>query len=483
MFHNFLTNENRRDYNQKNENNITLLSKRDIMPKYTNIKKEIKKRTNDLRKCFNIKNTIFKEMQSKENSLTYKELKTLLGKYFFGPNGIVTEKYKFLRDYYEEKNMKIGLDNRIYAGTLDYFFLLSQYNSYSQKLNFTKEKLLSLSNHLAIASSAFDKINQKAINKTNYIKRYKNFIYLNKKNAYSADKNTIKNSDVDTNNNKQKSSIKTKYYSKDNTSYINSTNNTNNLHIQTNNNYLKNINNISYIFDTKSKTHIDLYNKFNKHNGRTNNLIKKRKIFFLKRNNKNNNNNTEFKNNNYQLSYNPIDITPETSLSNSQQRNSFFNNSLTHRYSNKSNINILKQKLKNNNPQNNIINFSSSFPKIKKDYIAKDQNKGEKKIIESYSGFFPNNIKVTLEEKITPILIMNQTSYKNLSDIKYHQLNSKNEKEIKKIIKTKTIMSILRDKEYYDKINNIRTPNLNNIELPNKIKNLILKKNNYEEYL
>ena len=165
MFHNFLTNENRGKYNSE-KNNIQDILPKDIMPKYKNIKKEIRKKARDLRKCFNIKNTIFKEMQSKQNSLTYKELLPYLGKYFFGPNGIVTAKYKFLKDYYEELNLKIGLENRIYAGTLDYFFLQSNNNSHSQRLNFTKKKLLSLSTNLAVASSEFDKVNQKAIIKT-----------------------------------------------------------------------------------------------------------------------------------------------------------------------------------------------------------------------------------------------------------------------------------------------------------------------------
>ena len=164
MFQNFLSNESRRYYIQNLNNNS--ISKNNILPNYTNINKEIKKRVSDIRKYFNIKNTIFNEIKSKQKSLIYKELLTYLGKHFFGPNGVVTEKYKYLRDYYEDKNIKLGLNNRIYAGTLDYFFLLSKYNSMSQKLNFTKEKLLSLSNNLAIASSAFDKVNQKVIHKT-----------------------------------------------------------------------------------------------------------------------------------------------------------------------------------------------------------------------------------------------------------------------------------------------------------------------------
>ena len=207
MFHSFLINENKKI--QESEKIFNIPTK-EIMPQYTNINKEIKKRTNDLRKFFNIKNTIFKEMQSKQNSLTYKEFMSYFGKYFFGPNGVVTEKYKFLRDYYEALNLKIGLNNRIYTGTLDYFFLFSNHNSYSQRLNSTKQKLLSLSNNLSVASNHFDKIIQKARMKTKYLKNNKNFIHLNIKNSFSVEKNIkkINKKNINKNNQKIKKNLK-----------------------------------------------------------------------------------------------------------------------------------------------------------------------------------------------------------------------------------------------------------------------------------
>ena len=476
MFHNFLTNENRRNIiiQKNNKNNITSLPKNDIMPKYTNIKKEIKKRTNDLRKCFNIKNTIFKEMQSKKNSLTYRELMLLLGKYFFGPNGVVTEKYKFLMDYYEKRNLKIGLDNRIYAGTLDYFFLLSpQNNSYSKRLNFTKKKLLSLSNHLAIASSPFDKANQKSFNKLRYIKKNKDFVSLNKKNFFSIDKNKKdnNNNNIDIDYNKDYTFIKNDINKKkDNNESISYINNSKAIHD------LKISNNNSYIIDTRGKTPLNLYNTLNEFNNKSNNILKNNRNYILKGKLKKLNN---IKNINYQLNNNIMNITPETSLSNSPIRYSFFNNSIkrNHKYSNKSKINILKQNLKKMKSHNNIINsFLSSSSQMKKDDKRKDSKFTQKKIIEPYSGILSNNIKVTLEEKISPILLMNQTSKKSLSYIKYHHLNSKNEKKVKNIIKKKNIISILKDKDYFNKIKYIRTPNINSIELPNKIKNITIKK-------
>ena len=430
MFHNFLTNENKRDFTpeiNKNNTNIQNKHQRDIMPKYINIKKEIKKRASDLRKCFNIENTIFKEMQSKQNSLTYKELIPCLAKYFFGPNGIVTEKYKYLKDYYEELNLKIGLEKRIYAGRLDYFYLLSHYNSYSQRLNLTKEKILSLSNHLAVASSAFDKVNQKAINKARFFRKNKNYVNLKIKNSFSTGKIIEEN-----NLNKEQ-------FEKD--------------------------------LLTKNKKYKKLIynNKFNN---------KESKIMFLSKQKMNNKSKLKLKKinscNDYELNNNNVNITPEYSLSN----NSFLNSTLTSRYTNKLNIKILKQKIENlksknnNNNINDLSNFSCSVPQIQNDDKSKESISDSKKIIESYSGY---NIKDTLEKKINPIIYLNENSQKKLSYIKHKYLKSKNDKRIIKIMRKKNLLEILRDKEYYKSIKDIKTPKYSDIELPNKIKNLTLK--------
>ena len=44
-------------------------------------------------------------------------------------------------------------------------------------------------------------------------------------------------------------------------------------------------------------------------------------------------------------------------------------------------------------------------------------------------------------------------------------------------MRKKNLLEILRDKEYYKSIKNIKTPKYSDIELPNKIKNLTTKKN------
>jgi len=198
--------ENKESINKKIfdiNNNISFFNKNSFAVEFTNIKKEIKKRSNTLKRYFNIKNTIFKEMQSKKNSLIYQELIKYMGKYFFGPNGKVTEKYKLLRDYYEDKEMNIGFNSKIIAGTLDYYSLLSDYDSYSQRINSTKEQLLFSSRNLAVAKSGFDIVDQSALSNNKLFNKKKNFVNLNIrniKNIYNSNSSINQSNDTFRNN-------------------------------------------------------------------------------------------------------------------------------------------------------------------------------------------------------------------------------------------------------------------------------------------
>jgi hypothetical protein len=198
--------ENKESINKKIfdiNNNISFFNKNSFAVEFTNIKKEIKKRSNTLKRYFNIKNTIFKEMQSKKNSLIYQELIKYMGKYFFGPNGKVTEKYKLLRDYYEDKEMNIGFNSKIIAGTLDYYSLLSDYDSYSQRINSTKEQLLFSSRNLAVAKSGFDIVDQSALSNNKLFNKKKNFVNLNIrniKNLYNSNSSINQSNDTFRNN-------------------------------------------------------------------------------------------------------------------------------------------------------------------------------------------------------------------------------------------------------------------------------------------
>ena len=205
--------ENKESINKKIfdiNNNISFFNKnKNFEVQFTDIKKEIKKRSNTLKRYFNIKNSIFKEMQSKYNSLIYQELVNNMGNYFFGPYGKVTEKYKFLRDYYINQDMKMGFNSKILAGTLDYYSLLSDYDSYSQRINSTKEQLLFSSRNLAVAKSGFDIIDQSALSNNKLFNKRKNFVDLNIKSIKNLYTNFNSNKSTDTlGKNEKKKQIK-----------------------------------------------------------------------------------------------------------------------------------------------------------------------------------------------------------------------------------------------------------------------------------
>ena len=203
----YLKMENKENINKKIfdiNNNISFFNKnKNFEVQFIDIKKEIKKRSNTLKRYFNIKNSIFKEMQSKYNSLIYQELVNNMGNYFFGPYGKVTEKYKFLRDYYINQDMKMGFNSKILAGTLDYYSLLSDYDSYTQRINSTKEQLLFSSRNLAVAKSGFDIVDQSALSNNKLFNKKKNFVNLNIrniKNLYNSNSSINQSNDTFRNN-------------------------------------------------------------------------------------------------------------------------------------------------------------------------------------------------------------------------------------------------------------------------------------------
>ena len=241
----YLKMENKENINKKIfdiNNNISFFNKnKNFEVQFTDIKKEIKKRSNTLKRYFNIKNSIFKEMQSKYNSLIYQELVNNMGNYFFGPYGKVTEKYKFLRDYYINQDMKMGFNSKILAGTLDYYSLLSDYDSYTQRINSTKEQLLFSSRNLAVAKSGFDIIDQSALSNNKLFNKRKNFVDLNIKSIKNLYTNFNSNKSTDTlGKNEKKKQIK-KIRIKINPEIKNDTmdNNQNLKHNQFNNSILK----------------------------------------------------------------------------------------------------------------------------------------------------------------------------------------------------------------------------------------------------
>ena len=397
-------------------NNISFFNKKNFSIKSSSIKKEIKKRTNYLRKCFNIDNTIFKEMQLKQNSLIYKELVKNLGKYFFGPTGIVTENYKFLRDYYLEKDSKIGLNNKIITGTLDYFSLLSNYDSYTQRLNSTKKQLLSASNNLAVANSGFDVIVQQAFDRNKFLKKNKNFVEINKKNV----KNLYNNynfSSSSINKNKDSKNIKHK---------------------------------IKFVDDEKYNNE---NNEFNKNSQST---TQDDKIFFkLIKINKN------ILKNNINRKNNQIHLKNDLSHKSNSSRET-----INERYSNEARIKELKQKINYMNSYSNLPNYLSSplFQRKKSELNIKKINQ-------------ELNIKERLGRRIKPIVFLNRNSIKDLSFIKNIHIKSKNYRASKKMVTKKNVDDVIFDElKNVSFINSTRLPSLQSITLSKQREHLRSRK-------
>ena len=327
-------------------------------------------------------------MRSKHNSLIYKELVKNMGKYFFGPNGKVTEKYKFLNDYYKEKEFKIGLNNKISAGTLDYFSLLSNYDSYTQRLNSTKEQMLFSSHNLSVARSGFDVVGQNALSKNKLFNKNKNFVNLNIKNVKNFYRNYT-NSNIDSSKKNYQKIIIPK--------------------IKINNNENINHNNIKF---SKVKS----------------SLLKKNE-------------------NNLSKEFSCRSISP--------------NNTILERYSNESIIKELKQKLNYLDP-NNYLPLSLSQNKL-------NLNKRSIK-------FLPEiNIKENLSQRIKPIIYLNRNSIIDLSFLKNFKINSKNNRNAKRLIERKNMKDRFFDQSdfSYPKL-----PSLQSISLSKRREKLI-NKNNY----
>ena len=140
-----------------------------------NIRNVMAEKNRDMKKYFNV--SVFREICCQSN-FTYKRYVKGFGKYFFGPNGIVTEKVKELRDYYELKNLKIGLNKKIYAGNLDFYNFMTKMDSYTKRLFHSKQKILSISHNFDIVSS-FEAATKEITEKNKLYNPNKDFVKIN----------------------------------------------------------------------------------------------------------------------------------------------------------------------------------------------------------------------------------------------------------------------------------------------------------------
>ena len=261
---------------QKDKWYLKFFKNRILLPDYKNLKKEIIEVKTKFRHLFDIKNTIFKDMITKNNSTTYQNFIRGFGKLYFGPSGIVTRKYKFLRDFY----FRDALNDKIFAGKLAYYDKnnIINFDKYQQYLKESKKKILSLSKNYAVVTDKDDIFTIKALTSKRLYNRKKNFVSLNRQ-KYKGYKSFLTEIDETPERKKKTKSVNS-------TSKINHQTKTQNirsrmttpfkqnkkspLFLKTSNNFYRNIN----IFGKYNKSIYDLNGKKNRIIYRPNNINK-----------------------------------------------------------------------------------------------------------------------------------------------------------------------------------------------------------------
>ena len=151
LFNHFLIKENKDYFSDKK-----YIPQKEIMPEYIDINTQIQKKINDIREFYNLI-PIFKDMQSK-NSYVMTIFKKGFKDIFFGPKGIVTRKSSELIRYYKSFESKSNLNSKIYAGSLDYYDYLSNYNSFFERLKNSRRKMLKINGNFSVANDNWEKL-------------------------------------------------------------------------------------------------------------------------------------------------------------------------------------------------------------------------------------------------------------------------------------------------------------------------------------
>ena len=238
---------------------LKLAKSKIFLPNYKNIKQEMDKIKKQFHNFFDIKNTIFKDMLTKKNSTTYQNFIRGFGKYFFGPFGLVTQRNKFLREYYFSRS---ALNVKIYAGRLEYYDYINKYNRYIQRKNNANKRLLSISKNYAIVNDKNDLYSMKAMTSKRLVKGQKNFVSLNRQKYRPSLTEISENTKF------------TKFKKKKNTFYKSSNNKNNNYKVKLNNNPLGYLKTYSNFYSNKNRNRNMLQNyKKAVYNIRNNNKI------------------------------------------------------------------------------------------------------------------------------------------------------------------------------------------------------------------
>ena len=166
IFSNFLIDENY-DHSMKFQHS----KRREILPDYSNIKSKINHQIKEVKSYFDIKNTIFKEIKSKDVML-YNKFKKDVTLFFFGPKGRITQNHPKFKKYYEVKyKNRIGLNTKIYAGRWEYFENSHKYNRYIDRLKNTRKKLLKIGGNFSTEEDIEDRIHHIYLSKKNESKK------------------------------------------------------------------------------------------------------------------------------------------------------------------------------------------------------------------------------------------------------------------------------------------------------------------------
>lgn len=203
LFRNFLIDENVESSKKK----FFASKKKEILPSYTNIRDKIESGRKDIKSNFNIKNSLFKEIQSKD-LVVYTNFAKNISRYFFGPFGIVTEKNINLKKYHEQKvtKRKTELDDKIYAGNWLYLDENPKYVRFIARLKNNRKKLLNIRGNFSSDDDFREKLHDIYL-RGSRIKKPKK-----EKEEETSDKNIFEFTTIGKPFNKRKSSISSKKY-------------------------------------------------------------------------------------------------------------------------------------------------------------------------------------------------------------------------------------------------------------------------------
>ena len=152
LFRNFLVDENVDDLKK-----FFVNKRKEVLPRYTNIKEKIEKGKKDIKSKFDIDSTLFKEIQLAE-TLGYSNFANNASQYFFGPNGIITKENINLKSFYKQKEKQKKLGNKIYAGTWLYLDENPKYIKYLARLKHNRKKLLDMGGNFSTENDFTQKL-------------------------------------------------------------------------------------------------------------------------------------------------------------------------------------------------------------------------------------------------------------------------------------------------------------------------------------